>query len=118
MFAVLHYEFLVSVLGLTLIVYLGMLLKAYIMNNFMNVLGSFVCILQKSNEKIIKSMEKGHIMEIAKMEKGYMREVTKKLTDMWLKLNPDSEKECKKHNTALIAYCPSWRVERSALAHF
>ena len=52
-FAVLHYEFLVSVLGLTLIVYLGMLHKAYIMNNFMNVLGSFVCILQKNVSLIV-----------------------------------------------------------------
>ena len=58
------------------------------------------------------------MMETAKMKKAHIREIAHKLTDMWLKLEPDSKKEYEKNNTALIAYCRSWHAERSALAHF
>ena len=47
-FSVLHLDFLLGVLGLTIILFFGMLLKKYIFNSYVPVLGSFVCILQKN----------------------------------------------------------------------
>ena len=57
-------------------------------------------------------MEKATMMEMAQMEKGHMRAIAHKLTDMLLKLDPDSKKEYEKMNTAINAYC------RTALGHF
>ena len=37
-----------------------------------------------------KSMEKGHMMEIAKM-KAHIREIATQLTDMWFEFDADSK---------------------------
>ena len=47
--------------------------------------------ITEQRPEVTKSMKKSHMMEISKMEKNHMRENSKQLTDMWLKLDPDSK---------------------------
>ena len=49
--------------------------------------------ITEKRPEVTKSMEKGHMMEIANMKKAHIREIIKKLADMWLKLNSDSKNE-------------------------
>ena len=71
----------------------------------------YLFIIEKRPD-VVKSIEKAHVTETAKLEKTHMREIAHKLTDTWLKLDPDSKKEYEKRNTAMNTYC------RSALGHF
>ena len=47
--------------------------------------------ITKKRPEFARSMEKAHMMEMAKLEKAQVREIAHKLTDMWLKSDPDSK---------------------------
>ena len=50
----------------------------------------------EKHPEVTKSMEKGHMTEIAKMKKAHIAKISKKLTDMWLELDPPPKRNTRK----------------------